>query len=129
MSNLSIEKERLKLKLFIALCIIVIILAFTACSNEHFKPNTDVHYVNDSAIIIKHSKSTPNQGYEGYAFLIRRIKDTTEFTELNSNNFKGLQNGGCSPYNTAAQLYWSKTIGDTLHFDYIKKSRFWKKLK
>ena len=59
----------------------------------------------------------------GKYFLIRRISDTTEYTELTGYNWREL-----SDY-YGSKLYFSKNIGDTLFFDYIRKDRFWKKIK
>jgi hypothetical protein len=50
-------------------------------------------------------------------WLVQRVKDTTQFTELDSHWDDG-------DFYITNELWYSKSIGDTLYFDYIRKGRF-----
>jgi hypothetical protein len=66
------------------------------------------------------------QSKDGYYFLIQTVDYPFLNAELNSYNWDGL-----SAYrhdNKGNILFYSKKVGDTLYFDYIKKDRFWKKM-
>ena len=51
------------------------------------------------------------------AFLIRSVKDTTLYSEFI----------GIDDYVMPDSVYYNHEVGDTLHFDYILKNRFFKK--
>lgn len=54
------------------------------------------------------------------SFTVCRIKDTTMYTEINQENFLYKDNRFWDSLNIACN------INDTLHFKYIRKSRFFK---
>ena len=51
-----------------------------------------------------------------YRFLIRIIVDTTKYMHMYS--------GASGIHNISDTLWYKKGIGDTIHFDYIKKDHF-----
>ena len=84
-------------------------------------PDDHSHYINDKCIIVdKGGNEEKNGKYNivNKTLLIRRISDTTMYTELNTKNWDGLNEIYGSP------LYYSKEIGDTLFFKYIRKKSF-----
>lgn len=96
----------------------------SSCS-ENNGPDPTIHYINDDCIIVdKGGYSERNGKYNNYGkyMLIRRIRDTTEYTELTGYNWRSL-----ADY-YGSSLYYSKNVGDTLHFEYIGIHRFWKKV-
>ena len=114
--------KRIKLILLAAFILIAVLMMLVSCNDIKEYDKNQIHeqyYLNDTSIIIKHAVVATN----GYLLLIRRLKDTTDFTELNSQNFNLLQP------NRGSKYYWSKNIGDTLVFNYVCKDRFWKKIK
>ena len=60
-----------------------------------------------------------------YGFIIQRLSDTTYYAK-----FLGDENYLSKDFRELSEnwdsFYFSKKVGDTLHFDYIKKSRFFK---
>jgi hypothetical protein len=91
--------------------------------NNKNKYNPDNFYLNDKCIVIEkggYSEKVGKYNNQGKYFLIQRISDTTQFTELNGYNWKALAD------KNGSQLYYSKDIGDTLFFEYIDRSRFFR---
>lgn len=51
-------------------------------------------------------------------WLVQRVKDTTQYAELSSYDHYG------NMFYVTNELWYSKGIGDTLYFKYIRKNRF-----
>jgi hypothetical protein len=100
----------MKKLLFILSGIVFFIL--TSCG----KPNEKEHYIKEYFIIKEKGGFAERNGKYtnvGKYFLIQRLADTTEFTELNGHNF-----GQLGEY-YGSSLYYNKEEGDTLYFEYI----------
>ena len=93
-----------------------LITTFTSCEGKS-KPDPDIHYINMDCVIVEKISSVGSGRLTSKAFLIRDAKDTTLYSE-----YVDLYR-----YTMTDSLYYSSEVGDTLHFDYIKKSRFFKK--
>jgi hypothetical protein len=102
--------------LFLIALSIGIIALFASCENE-VKPNPNIHYINMDCIIVEKISSVGSGRLTSKAFLIRGVKDTTLYSEYVSLRQYVMQDS----------VYYKHEVGDTLHFDYIKKSRFFKK--
>ena len=103
--------------LFLIALSIGIISIFASCEGRS-KPDSNIHYINMNCVIVEKIPSVGSFGKRtSKAFLIRGLKDTTLYSE-----YVDLYR-----YDMTDSLYYSSKVGDTLHFDYIKKSRFFKK--
>ena len=103
--------------LFLIALSIGIISIFASCEGRS-KPDSNIHYINMNCVIVEKIPSVGSFGKRtSKAFLIRGLKDTTLYSE-----YVDLYR-----YDMSDSLYYSSKVGDTLHFDYIKKSRFFKK--
>ena len=103
--------------LFLIALSIGIIAIFASCEGRS-KPDSNIHYINMDCVIVEKIPSVGSFGKRtSKAFLIRGLKDTTLYSE-----YVDLYR-----YDMTDSLYYSSKVGDTLHFDYIKKSRFFKK--
>ena len=103
--------------LFLIALSIGIIAIFASCEDRS-KPDSNIHYINMDCVIVEKIPSVGSFGKRtSKAFLIRGLKDTTLYSE-----YVDLYR-----YDMSDSLYYSSKVGDTLHFDYIRKNRFFKK--
>ena len=102
--------------LFLIALMVGVFAIFASCDGKS-KPDPDIHYINIDCIIVEKISSVGSGRLTSKAFLIRGTKDTTLYSE-----YVDLYR-----YTMTDSLYYSSEVGDTLHFDYIKKSRFFKK--
>ena len=94
-----------------------LITVFTSCEGKS-KPDPDIHYINMDCVIVEKIPSVGSFSKRtSKAFLIRGLEDTTLYSE-----YVDLYR-----YDMSDSLYYSSKVGDTLHFDYIRKNRFFKK--
>ena len=93
-----------------------LITVFTSCESKS-KPDSNIHYINMDCIIVEKISSVESGRHTSKAFLIRSVKDTTLYSE-----YLDLYR-----YTMPDSVYYSNEVGDTLHFDYIRKNRFFKK--
>ena len=102
----------------ILLALIILTLLLTGCSSEK-KPDPKVHYINIDCVIVDKMLAIPMNESRNFshAFLIRSVKDTNMYCEYTSI--------GCNCQMTDS-FFYTHYIGDTLHFDYIAKRRFFK---
>ncbi len=93
------------------------LFALTSCHNE-IKPDPSIHYINMDCIIVEKIPTADGIGKQTTkAFLIRGLKDTTlyhEYIDLHQ-------------YKMSDSVYYNHEVGDTIHFDFIRKNRFFKK--
>lgn len=102
---------------FITLAICVLAIFVTSCDSDT-KPNPNVHYINMDCIIVEKIPSVGSASrHTSKAFLIRGVKDTTLCSEYI----------GLYQYIMPDSVYYKHEVGDTLHFDFILKNRFFKK--
>jgi hypothetical protein len=93
-----------------------------SCSEP--KPDTKVHYINEHFIIRQSNESqgtTPDKFHKPMSvgiWLIESVEHPGNFTHMNTYNYGPLQ--------ISNSMWYSHGIGDTLHFDYIRKDRFFK---
>lgn len=104
-----------KLIIFFILAIIVMYF-FGSCSD---KPKCDpkFNYINIDCVIVEKIPNVPAGRIGSKAFLIRCVKDTTMYTEYTS----------LDSYYMPDSVYYNHEVGDILHFDYIRKNRFFYK--
>ena len=103
--------------LFLIALSIGIIAIFASCEGRS-KPDSNIHYINMDCVIVEKIPSVGSFGKRtSKAFLIRGLEDTTLYSE-----YVDLYR-----YTMTDSLYYSSKVGDTLHFDYIRKNRFFKK--
>lgn len=104
--------------LFLIALSIGIIAIFASCEGRS-KPNSNIHYINMDCVIFEKIPSVGSFGrHNSKAFLIRGVKDTTLYSE-----YVDLHR-----YTMPDSVYYNHEVGDTLHFDFIKKNRFFKKI-
>lgn len=101
-------------------CLFVLMTAclFVNCTDEP-KPDPKVHYINTDFTIVdkfETAEGPKKRVHFHKAFLLRGIKDTTLMTE-----YTGLR----SPY-MPDSVYYNHKVGDTLHFDFVCKKRFFR---
>jgi hypothetical protein len=102
--------------LFLIALTVGVFAIFASCDGKS-KPDPDIHYINIDCIIVEKISSVGSGRLTSKAFLIRGTKDTTLYSE-----YVDLYR-----YTMTDSLYYSSKVGDTLHFDYIRKNRFFKK--
>jgi hypothetical protein len=102
--------------LFLIALSIGIIAIFASCEGRS-KPDSNIHYINMDCVIVEKISSVESGRHTSKAFLIRSVKDTTLYSE-----YLDLYR-----YTMPDSVYYSNEVGDTLHFDYIRKNRFFKK--
>ena len=103
--------------LFLIALSIGIIAIFASCEGRS-KPDSNIHYINMDCVIVEKIPSVGSFSKRtSKAFLIRGLEDTTLYSE-----YVDLYR-----YDMSDSLYYSSKVGDTLHFDYIRKNRFFKK--
>jgi hypothetical protein len=93
-----------------------LITVFTSYEGKS-KPDPNIHHINMDCIIVEKISSVESGRHTSKAFLIRSVKDTTLYSE-----YLDLYR-----YTMPDSVYYSNEVGDTLHFDYIRKNRFFKK--
>lgn len=85
------------------------------------KTNDNKIYRNESLVIVgtnEGTEITQNKFHKPISvktWLVRRVTDTTQFAELSSHD-RG--------FAITTDLWYNKKMGDTLHFDYILRRRF-----
>jgi hypothetical protein len=102
--------------LLIIVCMFLSAIAiFTIFHTTRMAPLENL-YINDTCVVVE------KFGYnDECSLIIRRIKDTTDYTELNGYNWRNPN----AEYGNL--LFYCKNVGDTLSFKFINKRRFWRK--
>lgn len=101
------------------------LIAFVLCSCSYNKPDPSIHYSNIDFIIKQKDEESSTVKYHGSLkrFILVNTKDTTlmgEYTHIRNNGYN---------YFITDSMYYNSKVGDTIHFDYILKSRFFHKTK
>ncbi len=111
----------LNINKIITLLLIFILIGCNKKSN--IIPET--HYINIDVVIVNSNRS---DGFttEKYPkptiikqWLVKLLVDTTMFREISSNE-------ECYPLSISDEMWYNHKIGDTLHYDYLIKSKFFK---
>lgn len=96
------------------------VMCLSACfGTAPVEPNDAIHYINVDCRVVEKSKGSSggrNVVYEQKYFLVQLLSDTTMYTEWR----------GPYGYGVYDSVYYSTNMGDTVHFDYIRKNRFWR---
>jgi hypothetical protein len=121
MNKIIIDTDVLKIISFFIIILLLLtigIYMIYIISNNKKKTIYESLYYNEYCIIKnKESKECKN-------FLIQRLKDTTQYCEINQNNISLYEDN-----KYWSSLYYNKNINDTIYFKYIRKNRFFKILK
>lgn len=97
------------------LYISILLFSFVASCTCDTASMTETHFINDTCII-----TGKVRGYKGDLILVvKRLKDTTDVGFIKQYNLRTNV-----PFE---RLFIFAHLGDTLHFDYINKNRFFKK--
>ncbi len=103
--------------LFFITLMIGVITIFASCESK-VKPNPNNHYINMNCVIVEKIPSVESVGRRtSKAFLIRGLEDTTLYSEYID----------LYRYTMSDSMYYNHEVGDTLHFDFIRKERFFNK--
>ena len=78
-----------------------------------FEPQEETHYIDANFIIIEKGDEYYNSGFEHY-FIIKKINKPFYF-KYTYRTLKEIKD----------KKFYSHALGDTLHFDYIQKKKFW----
>jgi len=99
-------------KVFILL-VTTLLLVSCGGETEPFKPVAETHFIDEDFIILEKSCYDTHD----YVFLIQSVSEPTFF-------FRWTDSDDIDDITT--KQYYSHAINDTLHFDYIKRNRFFK---
>lgn len=97
--------------------ILFLALILISCGDK-LTPNKKFHYIDIDCQIVSFSQETNVRGKRAYidkVVLIRNMSDTTLYAELSQDD---------EHFRFSDSQYYSWKIGDTLHFDWIRKERF-----
>lgn len=101
----------------LTVAILVSLTLLTSCSSDESGPDPKIHYIDMDCTIVEKIPVVGIMNRQSKAFLIRSVKDTTLYSEFI----------GIDDYVMPDSVYYNHEVGDTLHFDYILKNRFFKK--
>lgn len=108
-------------KLFNQTVLILILLSLISC-NKKFKPDPKDFYINENFVLVGTNETTGLQGKIRKPvlikmWLIKSISHPEMHREITQN----------TPYVGFSDSQWYSTnIGDTLHYDYMRKTQFFK---
>ena len=100
----------------------VALLTF-ACSCE-VMPDPDVHFVDEDFILIH--KKEKEMVVDGDTKNVRFWKIQRVKTVNDSIFIADIDDSGCGCGIITDEVWYNREVGDVLHFDYIRKERFWK---
>jgi len=91
-------------------------MIFTSCARRDDK----VSYVNEDLVVVSKDITFSSGRYSSLekTFMVRRLKDTTQYAELRNDYSLRFMTDS---------LYFNTKVGDTIHFEWIAKYRFWRK--
>jgi len=137
---LDIQNNYIMKKIFNLILLILIIpcvlLIIDGCASEKTKSNS-IYYLDEDFILVQKKEdvevSTNVEGvsYKVRTWIIHRVNspiDSVYVGEINCVVFDNRVNSGCKGCNfyITDELWYNKDVGDVLHFDYIRKNRFYK---
>lgn len=111
------------------------IIAFTGCKSEETKQKEreEVYFLNEDFTIIEKSENIETN--DSRAFIVRQWKIQREARDVPDSIWVGVIlsdprvdncNCGESDFQITDELWFNKNVGDKVHFDYIRKDRFFK---
>jgi len=101
-------------------------LIYLTCIPNKWKKakNEKELYRNEKLIIVGTNEAAQDFTHDKFhrpivikVWLVRRLNDTTQYAELSSYS-------DYDHWHVTKEMWYSKGIGDTLYFDYIRKGRF-----
>lgn len=95
---------------------LISLLLITSCgeTDECAPKDQTQFYIDVDCIIVEKIPIIPVLNHTSKAFLIRMISDTTKYSE-----FTNVVNDYMED-----EYYYNHEVGDTLHFDYVRRERF-----
>ena len=110
-----------------SICILIVgtMFYFLIIPTKWKKEKNEKHlYRNEKLIIVGTNEAAQDFTHDKFhrpivikVWLVQRVKDTTQFAEIDSHWDDG-------DFYITNELWYSKSIGDTLYFDYIRRGRF-----
>ena len=116
--NISKNVKPIKMKRILLLFIATMMVA---CSCE-IMPDTDVHFVDEDFVLIE--KEEREMVVEGDTKNVRFWKIQRVKTVNDSIFVADIDDSGCGCGIITDEVWYYRNVGDVLHFDYIRKSRF-----
>ena len=112
----------------IKLLFVLTMILITASSCEEKEKTTENFFLNEDFILIdKKEEIVGDNATRIRTWLIQRViqvGDSLDIAEIVTNG----ESCGCGQaFEITDELWYNKEIGDKLHFDYIRKSRFFRK--
>lgn len=96
--------------------LLFLLVVLSSCGGT--SPDKRVHYVDIDCKIVSFSRETNVRGKRSYVdkvILMQNLSDTTLYAEISQHD---------ENFHFSDGRYYSWKIGDTLHFDWIRKERF-----
>ena len=107
----------------VSILLIITCFTFPSCNDNSNEPNEDFYYDYECVLVWKHMDS------EGKIFLIQSVEDPELYREISSQDV-GVSGGdmycSCNRIDLSDANFYSKKVDDVLHFDYIRKDKFWR---
>ena len=104
---------------FLFVLMILLVSCSTRSEEDILKEKESIYFLNEKFILSNKASNDDN------LWVIQRLKeeypDTVECAELHSN-----ASNDVGTFQISKELWYSKEVGDTLSFEYILKSRFFK---
>jgi hypothetical protein len=120
-----IHGDLIKIVLFFLFIGALIYLAFIPNKWKRAANEKEI-YRNEKLVIVGTNEAAQDFTHDKFhkpivikVWLVQRLSDTTQYAELSS--YDDYQH-----WNITQEMWYSKGIGDTLHFDYIRKNRFFR---
>jgi hypothetical protein len=133
--NILNEYTKMKTKLILIAFAIVILSSCDNGTEYANKHKADYYWNEDFTLVDRKENATvyDNSPAVVRTWVIQRnvvTNDSIELTEINTI-FKNGEDCGCatSKFQLTTELWYGKKVGERLHFDYIRKNRFFKKQK
>lgn len=110
------------------ICLLLVLVAavyFAVIPNKWKRARNEKElYRNEKLVIVGTNEAAQDFTHDKFhkpivikEWLVRRVNDTTQYAELSSYD-------DYDHWHITQEMWYSKGIGDTLYFDYIRKGRF-----
>jgi hypothetical protein len=117
-------------KAFVVIFVIQILAVFVTCSDEKEKNDARFYFLNENFILVdKKENMTAKDGnpIKIRTWIIHRVNNPVDSVYVGeiSSQVRSDDKGDHEFYITN-ELWYNKQIGNTIHFDFIRKNRFYK---
>ncbi len=121
------------MKTIIKLILLVSIFTITSCTTaeEQEAKRKELYFLNEDFILVEKQEEMASS--DGTPFKIRtwklhRVKDSYDSVYIGEiiSKVRESNDCGCSDFYITNELWYDKNVGDILHFDFIRKNRFYK---